>query len=76
MPMWVWIAIGVGGFLGLSVLVGLATARVLGLIGRQISEMYETEDWSSLPPTRGSQDVAQEQPDEVDVTFSRVIRLR
>jgi hypothetical protein len=57
-------------------LVGLATARVLGVIGREISEMYESEDWSSLPPTRGSQDVAQEQPDEVDVTFSRVVRLR
>lgn len=36
--MWVWIAIGVGSFLCLLLLVGFAFAR-LGMIGRQISEL-------------------------------------
>ena len=50
MPMWVWVLIGVGSFLALSVLVGFALALVLGTIGRQISELYvEIEDWSTMP---------------------------
>jgi hypothetical protein len=56
MPMWVWIAIGLGSFLGLSLLVGLALARILGTIGRQISELYETEQWAMQPPTRASRE--------------------
>jgi hypothetical protein len=39
--MWVWIAIGLGSFLCLSLLVGFAFAR-LGMIAQQISELYET----------------------------------
>jgi hypothetical protein len=47
--MWVWVLIGVGSFLGLSLLVGVALGRVLG----QISELlYEPEDWSTMPITR------------------------
>jgi hypothetical protein len=52
MPMWVWIMIGVGSFLGLSLLVAFALARVLGTIGRQVGELFEAEDWTMLPPTR------------------------
>ena len=48
--MWVWIMIGVGSFLGLSLLMGFALARILGTIGRQIGGLYETEDWAMLPP--------------------------
>jgi hypothetical protein len=51
--MWVWVLIGVGSFLCLSLLVGFALALVLGTIGRQISELYvEMEDWSTMPITR------------------------
>jgi len=73
--MWFWIMIGVGSFLGLSLLIGLALARILGTIGRQIGELYETDDWAMLPPTRASKDVEEEHPDEVDAKSSGVDRL-
>jgi hypothetical protein len=60
--MWVWIAIGIGSFLSLSLLSGFALARTLGVLERQISE-YETEYWATLPPTRASKDIKEQQPD-------------
>jgi hypothetical protein len=75
MPMWVWIAIGVGSFLCLSLLVGFAFARILGSIGRQISDLYETEVWAQLPPSRAAKDVEEQQPEEVEAKSSRVDRL-
>jgi hypothetical protein len=63
MPMWVWIVIGAGSFLGLSLLVGFALAAILGTIGRQISELQQTDDWTTLPPTRALHEV-NEQPEE------------
>ncbi len=65
--MWVWIAIGVGSFLGLSLLMGLALAGILGTIGRQISELQQTDDWTTLPPTRARKEAKeheQQQPQE------------
>ena len=62
--MWVWIVIGVGSFLGLSLLVGFALATILGTIGRQISELHETDDWAMLPPTRASIEPKEQQPRE------------
>jgi hypothetical protein len=64
MPMSVWIVIAVGSFLGLSLLVGFALAAILGTIGRQISELYETDDWAMLPPTRASKEPKEQQPRE------------
>ncbi len=64
MPMWVWIAIGVGSFLGLSLLMGLALAGILGTIGRQISELHQTDDWTTLPPTRARKEVKEEEEEE------------
>ena len=75
MPMWVWIVIGVGSFLGLSLLVGLALAAILGTIGRQISELHETDDWAMLPPARASKEVKEEQPEE-QATSSRVDQVK
>jgi hypothetical protein len=74
MPMWVWIVIGVGSFLGLSFLVGFALAAILGTIGRQISELHHTDDWAMLPPTRASKEVEVQQAEE-QATSSRVDRL-
>jgi hypothetical protein len=63
--MWVWIAIGVGSFLGLSLLMGLTLAGILGTIGRQISELQQTDDWTTLPPTRARKELKEErQPQE------------
>src|SRR6266571_1054944 len=73
MPMWVWIVIGVGSFLGLSLLVGFALAAILGAIGRQISELHQTDDWAMLPPTHTSKEVEEQQPQEQ--AKSRVDRL-
>ena len=72
--MWFWILIGVGSFLGLSLLMGFALARILGTIGRQIGELYETENWAMLPPTRAAKDVTEEQPEEVEAKSSGVDR--
>ena len=60
------IAIGMGSFLGLAFLVGLALARVLGKIGLQIGELYEREGWATLPPTRAAKDVEEQHPVEVE----------
>ena len=73
--MWVWIAIGVGSFLGLTFLVGLALAGILGTIGRQISELQQTHDWTTLPPPRARKEVKEEQPQE-QAKSSRIERLR
>jgi hypothetical protein len=74
--MWVWIMIAVGSFLGLSLLIGLVLARILGAIAREIGGLYETEDWALLPPTRAAKDVKEEEePDEVGAVSSRIGRL-
>jgi hypothetical protein len=72
MPMWFWIMIGVGSFLVLSLLIGLALARILGTIGREISGLYETDDWAMLPPTRAARDTKEDQPEEVEAESSPV----
>ena len=72
--MWVWILIAVGSFLGLSGLAGFVLARILGTIGREISELHQSDDWAMLPPTRASKAVKEEQPQE-QVKSSRVDRL-
>jgi hypothetical protein len=71
MPVWVWIVVGLGSFLVLSLLVGLALARILGTIGRRISELHETGDWA-LPPTRASKDVSEQQTEEDEAKSSQV----
>jgi hypothetical protein len=63
--MWFWVLIGVGSFLGLSLLVGFA----LGPILRQISELYvEIDDWSTMPMTR---DVDQQPSSPADAEMGR-----
>jgi hypothetical protein len=75
MPMWVWIVIGVGSFLGLSLLVGLGLAAILGTIGRQISELHETDDWAMVPPTRAAIEPKEEQQPQEQANSSPVDRL-
>jgi hypothetical protein len=76
MSVWVWIAIGVGSFLTLSLLVGLAVAAVLGNIGRRVSQLYETEDWATAPPARAVKEAGQQQTEEVKTKRGRIVRLR
>ena len=53
--MWLWIGIGLGAFFGLSILIGLALAAMLGTISRGVTEMheelFEAEAWATRPPT-------------------------
>jgi len=64
--MWVWIAIALGSFLALSLIVGLAFARILGTIGRAVSELYETEDWATMPPTRAASEAREEEREKAE----------
>ena len=70
--MWIWIVIGLGSFVGLSLLIGFAFARILGTIGREIGELYETETWAALPPTRSAKSGKEQDPAEGDAKSSRV----
>ena len=65
--------VGVGSFVVLSLLVGLALAAVLANIGRSVSDLYETEEWALTPPSRALD--AERQPEEAEKQ-QRVIRLR
>jgi len=73
MPMWAWVLIGVGSFLGLSLLVGFSFALVLGTIGRHISELYEADDWSAMPIAR---DFDQQPPSPADAEMGRMAHRR
>jgi hypothetical protein len=72
MPYWAWIIVGLSSFLGLSLLVGLTVAAVLGNISRSVSDLYETEEWALAPPRRALQDA---EPEDAEKPH-RVIRLR
>jgi uncharacterized membrane protein len=53
-----WIGAGVGGVLVLSLLLGVAVARILGLIGGEIADVLEAEWWTSAPLTRQTEALA------------------
>ena len=72
--MWFWIMIGVGSFLVLSLIIGLVLGRILGTIGREISGLYEADDWVMLPPTREARDTKEDHPEEVEAESSPVDR--
>lgn len=76
MSLWAWIAIGAASFLVVSLLAGLAIGAILRDIGRRISELQESEDWTVLPPTRASGDNEGQQPDPARRGVSRIVRLR
>jgi hypothetical protein len=52
MSVLVWLGVGLAGLLAVSLLVGLAIARMLGTIGDEIAQLLETEPWTSAPLTR------------------------
>jgi hypothetical protein len=59
MSVLVWIGVGLAGLLTLSLLVGLALARILGAIGDDIAQLLETEPWTSSPLTREGEVLAE-----------------
>jgi hypothetical protein len=64
MSVWDWVAVGVGLLLAVSILVGFALARILGAVGRQISELMETEAWATTPPARAREETPALELDE------------
>jgi hypothetical protein len=67
MSVWVWIAIGVGSLIAFSLVGGLVIARVLGSIGREVSQVLEAEAeaWATAPLTHATQERVDIAPDEV-----------
>ena len=74
MPVWTWIPIGIGSSLVVSLVVALCVARVLGTVSHAATELYETEMWALMPPSRTVRD-AEPQADESEQD-ARVVRLR
>jgi hypothetical protein len=48
-------------FFALSALVGLAIPAVLGRVGREISELLESDHWASAPLTRDVDEEARQE---------------
>jgi hypothetical protein len=61
---WLWVIVGAGAFLFLSVVASLAVAAVLGRIAQETTELLEGEFWSSASLTRERTREEQEAPTE------------
>jgi hypothetical protein len=64
---WLWVAVGAGAFLVLSLAVSIVLAAILGRIGADVSELIETEVWTNAPLEREEL----EEPRPVDAPRSR-----
>jgi hypothetical protein len=69
MPFWTWILTGVATAFGLSLLVGLGVAALLGSIAREASELMNLEPWASAPLMRAGE--SDEEVPAEDVRSSR-----
>lgn len=76
MSVWTWTAIGIASFLLVSLLAGLAIGAILRDIGRRISELQESEDWTILPPSRASRENEDQRANPAEREVSRMVRLR
>jgi hypothetical protein len=52
MNVWAWVGIGFGAFLLMSVIIGIAVARILEHIAGEASALLEHKSWLSAPLTR------------------------
>ena len=65
MTVWGWVAVGIGGFLGVALLIGVLLARILGTIGAEVTRLLEAEDpWASTPLTREKEETEEPTPSE------------
>jgi hypothetical protein len=62
---WLWVVIGAGAFLVLSVAVSIVLAAILGRIGSEVSQLIETDVWTDAPLEREALEVL-EVPQPVD----------
>jgi len=56
MSVWVWIGVGLGTAVGMSVLLGVVVARVLGSIAAEASRLLESEVWLVGPLSREAEE--------------------
>jgi hypothetical protein len=59
---WLWVIVGTGAFLFLSVVVSLAVAAVLSRVAQETTELLEGEFWSTASLTREKIRKEQEAP--------------
>jgi hypothetical protein len=59
---WVWVPIGAAALIAVSLVVGLALARILGTISAAASRLLDEELWASAPLTRWIGPSANDQP--------------
>jgi hypothetical protein len=52
MTVWGWIAVTAGTLIGLSIVISLVIAKILGSISSGLNQMFEEESWRSAPLTR------------------------
>jgi hypothetical protein len=62
---WLWVIAGAGVFIALSIVVALAVAAVLGQIGSDVSQLFETEVWTDAPLRREEGEIDEDRADEV-----------
>jgi hypothetical protein len=61
---WLWAIAGAGAFVVLSVVGSLGIAALLGQIGRDVSDLLESEAWTRAPLGRDEGEVEAEEPKE------------
>jgi hypothetical protein len=52
MAVWTWLLIVAGAVLTVSILVGLAAARIVGQIAANVTDLLDFDEWSAAPPNR------------------------
>jgi hypothetical protein len=52
MTVGLWAIVAIPGFLALSLAAGLALAAILGRIGEEASQLFESQAWASAPLKR------------------------
>jgi hypothetical protein len=52
MTVWGWIAVTAGALIGLSIVISLVIARILGSISSGLNQMLDDESWTLAPLTR------------------------
>ena len=62
MTWWLWAIAGAGAFVVLSVVASLGIAALLGQIGRDVSDLLESEAWTRAPLGRDEGEVEAKEP--------------
>ena len=64
MTWWLWVIAGTGVFFALSIVIALAVAAVLGQIGSDVSQQFETDVWTDAPLRREEREIEEDRAEE------------